>query len=269
VNATDFEVNVIEASKDQPVLVDFWAPWCGPCRIIGPVLEKLASENEGKWRLVKVNTDESPSVASRYRISSIPAVKLFVDGEVVDEFVGALPEPRVRQWLDAALPSPYRALLADAEAALAAGDEAQAESLANTVLAGEPANAHAKLVLARALLFRNPARAAELAREAATAKVDLTAKTQAVEAVAGLLKQAGDPSSLPEGAGRDALAAGLSSLAARDLDAAARSFIESIRRDRNYDEGAARKAAVALFNMLGDQHPVTQRNRRDFQMAVF
>ena len=94
-----FQEDVIETSHRKPVVVDFWAPWCGPCKMLGPVLDKLAKESKGAWRLVKINTDKHPQIAQRYNVRGIPAVKLFVDGELADEFVGALPEPEVRKWL--------------------------------------------------------------------------------------------------------------------------------------------------------------------------
>lgn len=99
-----FKHEVLEKSKEKPVVVDFWAPWCGPCRILGPTLEKLAKTNKGTWRLVKINSDRQPELARRYDVRGIPAVKMFINGLVVAEFVGALPEPAIKRWLDESMP---------------------------------------------------------------------------------------------------------------------------------------------------------------------
>ncbi len=103
--ADKFQTEVLDKSHDKPVLVDFWAPWCGPCRVLGPTLDTLARESGGDWRLVKINTDAHPDLSQRFGIRGIPAVKLFVDGAVAAEFTGALPEAEVRRWLGTHLPT--------------------------------------------------------------------------------------------------------------------------------------------------------------------
>jgi putative thioredoxin len=102
--ADPFQTQVLDKSHDKPVVVDFWAPWCGPCRVLGPTIEKLAKESGGAWRLVKINADKHPALMQRYGVRGIPAVKLFVDGEVSAEFTGALPEAQLKRWLDEHLP---------------------------------------------------------------------------------------------------------------------------------------------------------------------
>ena len=122
----------------MPVLVDFWAAWCGPCRVIGPVLERLADRNGDDWELRKLDTEKHPTIARQYRITSIPAVKLFVDGEVKDEFVGALPEQVIVDWLKKALPSKFREQLKRAEALVAEGKPGEAHYLLSEVLENDP-----------------------------------------------------------------------------------------------------------------------------------
>src|SRR5262249_12440111 len=141
----DFETAVIERSKTTPVVVDFWAPWCGPCRALGPLLERLADEHHGAFVLAKVNVDEAPAVAQAFGIQSIPAVKGFRDGMLVAEFVGAQPESTVRKLLEMVLPTAADALVAEA-AALA--PEA-AEAKIRQALELEPRHAGALLALAR------------------------------------------------------------------------------------------------------------------------
>ena len=263
-DVSNFEEQVVEASKEKPVLVDFWAPWCGPCRQLGPVLEKIAAEPDAPFTLAKLNTDQDQATATRYGIRSIPAVKLFVDGRVVDEFIGALPETQVRAWLQRAIPDESRRLVQSAREAIDAGDTEAAESMLEQALIVAPASAEAAMMLARLIVFKDPARA-ELLSHTPGAGFD---EAQAVRRVASALKD-GPPADLPDDPAREGYVAAFQALASGDQETALSQLVASVRRNRRYHDEAARKTAVALFLVLGEKHPLTQKHRRALEMALF
>jgi putative thioredoxin len=264
----DFQTDVIQASYDQPVLVDFWAPWCGPCRQLGPVLEEMAGEADG-WTLVKVNTDENPTPARQFGVRGIPAVKLFVDGTVEAEFTGALPKSQIRRWLDENLPTEETNRIREARTALDSGDEAAAVDLLEPVVKKNGDHPEAKVLMARALIFTDPERARTLADAAQVADPSLRQTREAVQTVARLVELADDPSPLPEADARTPYLQGAEALAEKDFDRAVRHFIDAVQADRSYDDDGPRRACVALFTLLGPQHDVTQRHRRTFDMALY
>ncbi|MEP0545498.1 MAG: tetratricopeptide repeat protein [Rhodothermales bacterium] len=259
----DFDRDVLHASRERPVLVDFWAAWCGPCRVLGPVLEKLDAEAGNAWTLVKIDTEANPEIAAHMGIRGIPAVKLFVDGGVVAEFTGALPEAAVRRWLDEHLPSPQREQFARAEALLAEGDEAEARALLESVLRDAPDDEATRALLARLLVFDEPERAADFVNGLYTPEAD------AVRTLARFLVLPDDPTALDDAPVRTDYLAAASTLRDGDADAALDRLIAIVQRDRSFDDDGARKAAVALFVLLGDEDPVVQRHRPVFNRSLY
>jgi len=269
VEIENFQREVIDASKLGPVLVDFWAPWCGPCRMLGPVLEKLADCNDGAWTLAKLNTDENQEIAQKYRISSIPAVKLFVDGEVTDEFIGALPEPRVKQWLDNALPSPLKARLSEARGLVEAGATTAANVALDEVLQQDLENAEALILKARLTFASDPEAAIEMLQRAEVVDPRLVQMRMAVYILARAVTLGRDPAEIGESAAREAYVSALQAIARQDWEPALEGLLDVVRRDRALDDDGARNACLALFNLLGEDSELTRRYRRALQMALF
>ena len=264
----DFQQDVIEASEEAPVVVDFWAPWCGPCRQLSPVLESLAGDADD-WTLAKVNVDDHQEAAQAYGVRGSPAVKLFVDGEVVGEFAGAKPEHAIRTWLEENLPNEAKGRIEEAKEALDAGNHQEAEQLLWPVLEEDPEHDEAQVLMARALAFKDPTRAQALAESSDVADPTLRQVRDAVQTLARLLELHEDASALPQGDGREDYVAGIEALADQDFDTALDHFIDVVRTHRDYDDDGARKACIALFTLLGEQHPTTQAHRRTFDMALY
>jgi putative thioredoxin len=264
----DFNRDVIERSHRMPVLVDFWAEWCGPCRVLGPVIEGMAEQNRGRWELVKVNTEEHPEIAEQYGIRSIPNVKMFVDGEVRDEFLGALPAYMIEQWLKKALPSRYRHRLLEAQELLNRGQFDRAEAALKEILEAEPDNHQAALLLAQGYLTGDPDRAIALLKpiQPDSEYFDLA---EALRTIARLFIHQHHPEALPEDPVRAAYLRAIAALRADDFARALDGFIDVLERNRRYDDDGARRACIAIFRVLGEDHEITRHYRRPFSNALY
>ena len=263
----DFQTEVIERSRTVPVLVDFWAEWCGPCRILGPTLERLAERAEGGWVLAKLNTEEFTDIAMQYGIRSIPNVKLFVDGKAVNEFVGALPEPAIIEWLKKAIPAKKIPELEAAADLLKTLQFEKAQKLLEPVVQSHPDNHQASALLAKALFFTDPERAVKAVEEI-EADSDQYDLVEAIRAFYDLGKKLAG-GTMPEGPGREHYIEAARDLLKGEFDGALAKFIAVVREDRYYDEDGARRAAIGIFKYLGEEHPTTLKHRKEFNRALF
>ena len=253
----DFQKEVLEQSRTVPVIVDFWAEWCAPCKILGPVLERLAVRDKGQWVLAKVDTDQNQDLAVQYGIRGIPSVKMFVDGGVHAEFTGAMPEYAVDQWLKRSLPDPDRAALGQAASLVAEGKRKEAAPLLEEILRRSPDNHRARVLLAQALLEADRARALDLVRHIeADSKYFQTA--DAIKTVATLETRLENPSLFPGDPVKPAYVEAIRLLEKGEVGAALDKFIEVIRANRYYDDDGARKACIAIFTLLGDENELVR-----------
>jgi putative thioredoxin len=262
IDVTDgtFERDVLEESFRRPVVVDFWAAWCQPCRMIGPVLERLANERGGEFLLAKLDVDSNPQAQAAFRIQSIPAVKAFVDGRVVNEFIGAVPEPSIRAFLEAVLPTPADRLAADAETAERAGKANDAEELYRKALDADPHHRAATLGLGRMAALGGDA---ERARDLLQA---LRPDPEAERLLAALDVSAwGTPDGETDGplAGAERAAAEGRFREALDV------FLAAVMNGGAEDRDTGREAMLKVFAVLGEEDPLTVEFRRKLAAALF
>jgi|TARA_B100000959_G_scaffold78558_1_gene83375 putative thioredoxin len=281
-DTASFAADVIEASNEVPVIVDFWAEWCGPCKTLGPTIEKAVKAASGQVRLVKINVDENQQLAQQLRVQSIPAVFAFKNGKPVDGFVGAQPESQIKAFIQRltgdAGPSPIEQALEQGEAALAAGDVSGASDIFGQVLRADMENARAIAGLCQCLIDSGDLAEAREMLDGLEGKLAIDPAVQSVRAALELAEQsadAGDTAPLRarlEANGNDheaRMELSTALLAAGQREEAVDELLESIRRDRNWNDEAARKQLLTLFEAFGHADELTVSARRRLSSMLF
>jgi putative thioredoxin len=278
VDATTFDALVIEGSKKTPVVVDFWAPWCAPCRALTPVLEKLAAEYDGRFVLAKVNSDENRELSARYAVRGIPSVKAFSGGRVVDEFTGALPEKAIREFLEGLIPSPAHELLTEAFSVYAQTHDAL-RPLELLARASELEPTNEDVLIARAALLTEIGRSDE-ARETISSLSPLTQMDERVSALRAKLDLADGAAAAPSA---ERLSARLAEnpndiearlqlahlhVAQKDYREALEQLLEAVRLERGQRAGGARATMLKVFELLGNQGELVSEFRRKLASAI-
>ena len=271
VTAETFQSLVIENSFKQPVLVDFWAEWCNPCQALIPVLTRLAEEYQGAFILAKVNSDQQGELAAQAGVRSLPTVKLFVDGEIVNEFMGALPESEVRNFLAPYLQTESDIILNEAFQAYAEGRHQDALDMLNTALANDPTNAKLKINIAKLVANQNDLDSASALIDSLTPAEKEQPEVKEIQAqikLARQLKDAGDPAELEQRLNDnpndlDALLQMSRFLTASgNYEQAIDMLMLIMQKDRGFKDDAGRKGLIDIFDMLGNDNPLVKTNRR-------
>ncbi len=271
----DIQKDIIDANASIPVVLDFWADWCGPCKTLGPILEKLASKANGKWKFVKVDLEkeENQPLASQFQIRSIPAVRMIYKGKMLGYFDGALPEHAVKEWLDKHLPDEFKASATDDEDDIDAlilkliseGKREEALEFAKKAYQADMESDEQKVRLAMLLLPGDDETALKL-MQTLKAEGKYEIEKEAVLTIQSLKKEdALDDNSKAA----ELYEAGKNKLLVGSFDEAADLLVQSMMLSRSVGDDAARKVCVALFKLLGEKHPVTVKYRRRFSMALY
>ena len=268
VTEADFEYEVIQYSRQVPVVVDFWAEWCGPCRMLGPLLERLTQEADGAFRLAKVNVDESPNLAARFGVRSIPSVKAFQDGQVVSDFVGAQPEARVREFLKALAPSEMDLTFEKAQGMLILGKFSEAEGLFRKFLEKVPNHPVASLGLIRSLLMQGYlSESRHLLRNFPPSKE--YASAEILNVFANALARVPDAPPFQDNPIDAAYMNALRLAFKGNLEAAMDGMLDVLRHDKHYRGGDVRRVMLGIFELIGEENGMVRQYRNELASVLF
>jgi putative thioredoxin len=268
VSESNFEYDVIAYSQRIPVVVDFWAPWCIPCRTQSPMLERFTEEAAGAFRLAKINIDENVNLALRYNVRSIPAVKAFRDGQVVSEFVGLQPELRLREFLGALAPSENDLIMEKAKSILLLHQWQEAEKAFRKVLETSPNNTVALLGLCKSLLGQGRVvDCQKLLRSFPASREYHSAET--LRPLADAIIRAQNAGFIEDDPLLAAYRNSLRLVEKGNLPAAMDGFLDILKQDKHYQDDELRRVAVALLEVMGDEDPLTRQYRNELATILF
>ncbi len=265
---TDFSEQVIKRSYTIPVLVDFWAKWCSACKILSPTLEILRERHKDEWVLAKVEVEQHPELAVMYNITSIPSVKLFVDGDIVGEFSGAVPGHVIENWLKDVLPPKQQRDIHNAERLIREGHETKAQQILSKVLNEDTGNKEAEVLYAKSIVLRKPADALDLIKNMDV--LGLPGDTiDAIRTIAKFLTRYRISSELPPSPAKPIVSDAITALVNHDFDTALQKLIDSLKADPQYLDGLLKDVCIALFNYLGEDSKLTIKYRHLFGRILF
>lgn len=267
VSEADFEQQVLAYSHQIPVVVDFWAEWCAPCRVLGPILERLANEAGGGFRLAKVNVDLNPKLAARYDVRSIPVVKTIKDGFVFSEFTGAQPEPRIREYLREVIPSPSDLLLEKAQSLLAMKQAENAEDAFREVLEESSNDPAALLGLAKSLLLQGSGQEAQQILIHFPTSRELSTAEQLLPLAEAVIQYNDD--SFPDDPLEAAFQNSIRLVRLRNIEAAMDGLLYVLRQDKNFRDQEARLVYVGLLELLDKNDSSSRQYRKELASILF
>lgn len=268
VDESDFEYEVLQYSAQVPVVVYFWAPWCVPCRVLGPKLENLARESEGRFRLAKLNVDENMRLARQYKVRNIPVVKAFINAHIVAEFSGMLEEDGLRDFIRHLIPAPEDLMYVKGQNLMISGAYEEAEDAFREFLSMNPTHPEALLGLVRALLFQGVGREALILLRNFPAS-SAYSKAQLLKPVAQAFSEIPDVLEESHSELEAAFRNGVRLARRGNILAAMDGFLDLLKKDRHYRDGQVKDIFVGLLALLGESHPDARQYRQDLTSTLF